>query len=69
MKVKSYRLEKEDGEDYPSILEALDDLRVLRINKIENGEFEVTEMCDEYFSAFLTRDQLLLLVEEIKRLS
>ena len=54
---------------YDSISEALADNRVVKITKMEDGRFKVREMCDEYFSARLTRDQLIAWAEELTELA
>ena len=55
--------------EYPTISEALADNRVVKITKLEDGRFEVREMCEEWASANLTREQLLAWVEELKALA
>lgn len=57
--------EKPEGETW---LSWLDRRNVFSIQKAEGG-FEVREECDGYYSAPLTRDHLLQLAEEIKRLA
>ena len=44
--------------DEPTISKALAENRVVKITPTEDGKFEVLEMCDEYFGATLTADQL-----------
>ena len=55
--------------EYPTISEALADNRVVKITKLEDGRFEVREMCDEWAMANLTREQLLAWAEELKALA
>lgn len=55
--------------EYPTISEALAGNRVVKITKLEAGRFEVREMCDEWASANLTREQLLAWAEELKALA
>ena len=55
--------------EYKTISEALADNRVVRVKKLEDGRFEVREMCDEWASANLTREQLLAWAEELKALA
>ena len=42
----------------PTISNALAKNRVVKITPTKNGKFEVREMCDEYFGATLTAEQL-----------
>lgn len=51
---------------FPSILAALEEERVFNIARTKGGDFEIEEMCDEYFRIALTKDQLVGLAEEIK---
>ena len=44
--------------DYKTICEVLADNRVVKIVPNTEGEFDVIEMCDEYFVATLTAGQL-----------
>ena len=44
--------------DEPTISKALAENRVVQITPTEDGKFEVLEMCDEYFGATLTAEQL-----------
>ena len=44
--------------DEPTISKALAENRVVKITPTEDGKFEVLEMCDEYFGATLTAEQL-----------
>ncbi len=55
--------------EYDSISEALADNRVVKITKMEDGKFKVREMCDEYFSSCLTREQLIAWAEELTELA
>lgn len=55
--------------EYPTISEALADNRLVKITKLEDGRFEVKEMCDEWAVASLTREQLLAWAEELKALA
>ena len=41
-----------------TISKALAENRIVKVERNEDGEFEVTEMCDEYFVATLTAGQL-----------
>ena len=53
------------GQDYNTLLEALDDQRVFGIVVEEDNTFIMQEQCDNYFEVELTREQLLLLGQEI----
>ena len=44
--------------DEPTISKALAENRVVKITPTGDGKFEVREMCDEYFGATLTAEQL-----------
>lgn len=44
--------------DEPTISKALAENRVVKIRPTEDGKFEILEMCDEYFGATLTAEQL-----------
>lgn len=59
------------GDDFygngESVLAALSDARIFSIDP-EDGQFCFTEGCDSYFSAKLTRDQVLLLADELRAL-
>jgi hypothetical protein len=52
-----------------SILDLLEECRVLAITDKEDGTFEVEEACDYYFGVSLTRSQMLLLAHEIAELA
>lgn len=58
----------ESGE-YPTVLEGLADNRILKITREPNGEFCLTEGCDDYFFVHLTSDQLSTLGHELIELS
>lgn len=51
-----------------SILEKLDEKRVFYIEKL-GDKFEIIECCDNYFSLVITREEMLKLSEEIKKLA
>lgn len=44
--------------DEPSVSKALAENRVVKITPTDDGKFDVLEMCDEYFGATLTAEQL-----------
>ena len=51
-----------------TMLGCLDVANIFDISSNGNGTFEITEMCDGYFSATLTRDDLLTLASGIRSL-
>lgn len=51
--------------EYPTIVEALEYNRVLKIKRSDAGFFIVTEGCDEYFDIALTPEQLTMLGREL----
>ena len=53
----------------PTISKALAENRVVKITPDEGGKFEVREMCDEYFGATLTAEQLTQWGRELIALS
>ena len=52
-----------------NLLDALDEAGVFNIEKMEDGRFCFQESCDRYFSANLTKDQVLALAEELRALA
>lgn len=62
-----------DGSDFPprgeTVLDALDDARVFKIKATKDGRFRFKERCDDYYRAVLTKEQVLLLVDELKALA
>ena len=48
----------EEHLEYPTVSEGLADNRVVKVSRLEDGRFEVREMCDEWASARLTPEQL-----------
>ena len=48
-----------------TILEALVDAEVFQIDKKEDGDFYISELCDKYYGANLTREQLIDLGNEL----
>lgn len=49
-----------------SLLAALDSAQVFNVEKLEDGRFQFQESCDGYFSANLTKEQVLDLAEELR---
>jgi hypothetical protein len=58
-----------DGASGKTLLDALDEARVFNVSKEETGRFRIEESCDRYFSAVLTREQLLALADELRALA
>lgn len=52
-----------------NLLDALDEARVFNVTKLDDGRFCFEESCDRYFSANLTKDQVLALAEELRALA
>lgn len=57
-----------DSEKHGSILEFLEDSRIIKFYKTVSGDFVVEEKCDDYFFANLTHDQMVLLLFELTNL-
>jgi hypothetical protein len=55
--------------EYQTISQALDDNRIVSVTKEPDGRFQVTERCDDYFSGYLTREQLLAWADELRALA
>jgi hypothetical protein len=55
--------------NYPTISESLDDNRIVSVTQQPDGRFQILEKCDDYFAAYLTREQLLAWAEELKALA
>jgi len=47
------------------LLDGLAGCRVVQFSKLQDGNFDVQEMCDEYFGVKLTKEQLIDLGNEI----
>jgi len=52
-----------------TIMEALADNRILKIEKQADGRFELREMCGEFFCATLTKDQLHAWADELHKIA
>lgn len=52
-----------------TVLDALDDARVFAIEASGDGRFRFIERCDDYFRAILTKEQVLLLADELRALA
>jgi len=55
--------------EYKTVSEALDDNRVVSVTREADGTFCVEERCDEYYRAYLTREQLLAWADELRALA
>ena len=51
--------------NYKSILEGLEDRNIINICK-DNGGFRISEACDHYYTAVLTKEQLIKLSDELR---
>ena len=51
------------------ILNLLEEEGIMYVTRPGPGEFVFTEACDHYFSVSLTRDQVLLLADELRALA
>jgi hypothetical protein len=60
---------KEEITFYPNgtILEKLSEARIVDFTR-KGDEFEVSEACDCYFNAILSKSEMLQLIEELKEL-
>ena len=54
--------------EFDSVLEALDQSDVFKIYKFKDG-FEIIEQCDSVFGLSVTKEQLLILADEIRELA
>ena len=54
---------------YDTVRDWLDDARVVRFEAQPDGTVEVEERCDDYFSCHLTREQLLMLSDELRAMA
>lgn len=52
-----------------NLLEAIEKAHVFRVQKKPGGLFKIKELCDGYYCAYLTRDQLHQLADELKALA
>ena len=59
---------KEDGAKGKTILDALDEARIFNVEKADDGRIIFEESCDRYFSAKLTKAQVLALADELRAL-
>ena len=52
-----------------TLLLAIKDARVMSIKPTSDGRFRIEEKCDDYYSVILTKEQMLMLAEEIKSIA
>jgi len=52
-----------------TVLNALNDARVFAVKAIKDGRFRFRERCDDYYRAILTKEQVLLLADELRALA
>jgi hypothetical protein len=55
--------------EYPTISEALAENRIVEVTKDEDGRFKVSEMCDEWYSIYLTAAQLRVWADELRAMA
>jgi hypothetical protein len=58
-----------DPIEHDSILSALASERIVSFKKSGTGKFVIREECDAYYCGWLTKEQMILLSEEIKALA
>lgn len=54
---------------YETVSSALNGAHIVSINKTSDGRFHLVEGCDEHYEAYLTKDQFLAWIEELKQLA
>jgi hypothetical protein len=67
-----YRIDIGQHPDYAEgnyIIDTMRDAGVFEWEELQDGRFKLTECCDGYFYAILTREQLAKLGEELINLS
>jgi len=52
-------------DEYDSVLQAMEKGYVFTIENNDDGTFDMCEGCDNYYSATLTKEQLIMLGQEI----
>lgn len=53
---------------YETVSLALQGSNIVSISKEPDGRYKFVECCDEYYEAYLTKDQFLAWIEELKQL-
>lgn len=61
--------ETKEGAEGSSLLEALKAARVFSVSRSDDGRFFLEEKCDSYFCAYLTKEQVLTLSDELRALA
>ena len=49
-----------------TVLDALENAEIFKVTPLHDGRFLINELCDCYFIAYLTKDQILALAEELR---
>lgn len=52
-----------------TVMSALADSNVFEVIKTGDGRFEFWECCDNYFGSILTKEQVLTLADELRRMA
>jgi hypothetical protein len=52
-----------------TVLEAMENAEIFKVTPLHDGMFLVDVLCDYYFRAYLTKDQLLALAEELRAMA
>lgn len=62
-----------DGSDWTprgeTVLDALDEARVFAVEATDDRSFLFVERCDDYYRVILTKEQVLLLADELRSLA
>ena len=58
-----------DPQEFARVLDWLKHSKVVSVKPQPDGNFRVREECDAYFSKMLTREQLLMLADELRALA
>jgi hypothetical protein len=62
-----------DGSDWTprgeTVLDALDEARVFAVEATDDRSFLFVERCDDYYRVILTKEQVLLLADELRALA
>lgn len=62
-----HKIHNKDGEFFSKqkMLDIVSELRIFDVEKQPDGRFEIYECCDLYFSATVTKEQLIALGQEL----
>lgn len=66
IKVEKWIAPKDGIIEKESVLDALDEARIFSVDPTENGEFVFAECCDYFYEATLTKEQVLMLANELR---